>query len=588
MQKLPNEQIRDQVTAAAKSAMDAARPIYDSWAKNIQQYRLEYPWKAWKKLDHQSKIPLSKVSTKVRYASNSFKRALTENKSEWFVLKAMTPEGEAVIKYMRKIVDDILDREKFPRTLKKALKLGLLCSGPVGRVVPLLGKGEAPYRGYCSVEAVDPRSWIRDPSGRNRFGIEIRVEDYSDLEERAADYGYDLEELEKLKGGGSWSANHPNYDAMKQAAAMADLTSVFDALARPIVLMDYWGPLWDSQKQRVSKFANVTIANGFSTLRVKDDPYGDGKGTVVYGDIEEELSSPYGKSFVADMIPLFEAQTRLFNLGMDAIAEATFTAGAVNVDVLENRSDLSEGKTPGMLLAVHGNPHEVYAKMESGEVAQTWFPMFNTLDKEIQVSSLVPEGAVMGAPDQNATQSKTLGEFQYKSQSANSVLRDTAIELEDNFLEPLIQRLCDFVGRYVSLQDPAVLKLLTKELGPDAQNPQALRMIEQALREPLVVRVRGVSAFMQSQEELQNAMAVLHAANGMAPGIVDSEKAARRIVSLANLDPDDYLFTKEEAAQHQQEQAQQQQQQMAMAQQQAAQQQQGQMLQSAMAGGGTQ
>lgn len=236
-------------------------------------------------------------------------------------------------------------------------------------------------------EIVRQEDFFPDPTGSNRYKIQVIEMDYYDLVEMAKQRPdvYQMEVIETL------AANDNSDQKYKKARETDQNVPVWHNRKR-ITIIECWGTFLDKDGSALYEDSVCAITEAGDVIR-KPAPIDnwDGEDPFVVCPIVRVPNSVWHRAIMDASTKINLAQNELFNLMLDGGIMAVFGIKQIRMNWLENPEEVDDGIAPGQTLSVNNTAPpgaKVLERVDTGAVSQEALSMFNLIDREGQSSSL--------------------------------------------------------------------------------------------------------------------------------------------------------------------------------------------------------
>ena len=588
--KLNESEIVAQINARFKAGLDESLSLRETWKANWRAYNNDYddigllPW--------QCAVTLPLISRAVNAIAASVKDASIKGAKEWYDISGKSPFGDLVAPIYTALIRHNLDECRFSTLIEPHIVSALLTCSPAMIVIPDFEK----WKGFCRIENVDMRCLIRDPSGRDEWICQTSVLPWATVKREGGMKQWDMLNIEYLK-----SAAPARYDSSIQQF-IQDVSPTTDLLSSNdkdhLILVDeYWGPLYDETGELAYNYAYCVVGNKEKLLFGPiEDPWGDMKSSYIDADLMPRIFGAYARSYIEDAIPVATLMNQLMRRMMDGLAYDVLRAFIIRQEDITTASleDLVDnGVQPGTLIVQRQGDGPPLMPVDTGKFPQAAFALFQILEQQFEQATGITK-TYQGLNENRGNADITLGEVQIKQANAERGLTTIAAAYEDNVLRRLVERLVRSIQMYVDLTDERVLDLIEPELqiavnktaamlreqeterlreqvgqmqGPEAAmqvgmppapleeeeghvdkgTPEwkaAMEVIQQAMNEPMNVRVSGITGVI-TKNETEGAMATFVKTALMLPGgptLLNVPKILRLSAYSSGVDPDELLI----------------------------------------------
>lgn len=549
---------------------DASDAIREIWKTNWDLYQNRFDDS--KKAEWQSRHVLATMGSLIDFLAPRFSDDLTNGDPNWAGMTFTDRRADILKPIFQKLWLHNQEGEEFLGRLESVIKSGLLAA-PVWKVYPIEGE-DAPFPGYCRIEPVDCRLFLRDHSGFKGHHIQLTPMHAEDLEKKHQEYGFDPEAVKDIVKGRSqdpMSGSSGGFGGLTTGASLtqaSDLDWVRDASRvhgfshsekyhRTVVLVEYWGPLWNGVGDMVAPYGCAVVANGRRALKVQpkqleESPYVD-------CDVVEVPFAAYGKAPAENIASLCKAETAAFRVMMDNAARSSSDITAVNRKILTARSKaaMRNGVQPGGTYEQTGEG-TLFTVQALAEFHPEMLMILEFLNQKIQAYSATPD-FVRGMPQEKG-RTVTLGEAQMKAGAAGAALKGIAGGIEKRMLQPLVEKWIRFMSARLDLSDPRVMAIAGEEIVaavnqvlsqtmmlPAPVTPEhqlyflGLKKLQDMVRSRVTVQVSGITHKLLEAEMIQKMEGLIGTAAAL-PGaieLIDVPKFLRMLAKQAGIRPDD-------------------------------------------------
>ena len=479
----------------------------------------------------QSQLNIPKVRGIVDKATATMKRALVRMK-RFYHIESETQLGVDKGFFTMLLMDYYLDQVSFAKIFSDALKVGLITSiiplkvwwnwtedteprfeqyeeaEPVMEMGLKVGENmiqrerlsrEPIVKGMLGIAPIDPyRLWVGPK--QSRF-IERATVSLAYVQELAKKGIYEKEAVERLK-----ARSYDREEAYKEAIRKHETPPKMSRFIREVDLYHYWGPLYNSKGELVSKNATLTVGDKDVLLRkAEPNPFFHTKPPIVVGTPYTVPFSTYNRGIVEDIIGIATMITELSNLIIDGAQFDALSAFEGDVDFMEHPEKLKGGLFPGIFIETKGfeNPQgkQVVRPITTGKIPQLALQVLRMLDSESQISTSVTNaqrgGSIPGVD--------TATEFQTVIGEANASLDDAARTAEETVMDDLLSRIAKTIYQY---HDDFTLPRLMEQYPQVAFQLQSMTPEERyaSMMSGFQFKARGLSIFLDKQQDLQKTM----------------------------------------------------------------------------------
>lgn len=546
-------------TVAAHQALkeDSKRarlPREEEWNKNWNLYNNYYNFRA--KAEWQSKVPISRVNTSVRFAAKLFKKGLVGSR-DFFSTKGKGQVGKLLAPHIHKIAKHHLEVGKFPSRYYTALVSGMISTPVIMKVYPkmvdveepagllfpnkgAIGQNIAPPKGRNAIGDIlgsasgrkkkrlqimfDPCSAYDihfDPFGNNMYLIHEIDMDYHDFkamvespEGRAQ--GWNPAICKEIEGGDTAKYVEEVAEASRKGQTVVH-TSV--EYRRRVRLSEFWGTLVSEKGNTMFRDSYHVVVNdkylGVSPRPIrlpgKRWPY-------VWTGIIEKPFSTWHQTMVENVSGIQVMITELVNLILDANLYASVHAFELDIDQVYDPYEFRDGVFPGKTYKKRGggqpNQGPMIRDVPLGQMPGQILEVFQALNSEYQQN--------FGFGMTNTTSGKkSATEIAKEAAQSTQFMSDIARDQEENFLEPCLDKVYDYIVAYQrEFNDPGLMDLLGDDAAAQAQiylnNKDYREYLEYA---PIEFQADGMSRMADRMKELDKVMAFINLLGNSAKAI---------------------------------------------------------------------
>lgn len=545
----------------------ASEPIRRKWDQAWGLYNNAYDFA--NKAAWQSKNFIPRINMTVRAATFIVKRALL-GPAKPYTVDGYGDFGKMIAYYIDKLAMWHLEEANYITSLTDSLHAGMLSSLMVLKVYPVYVNEDSIYfksptslptllvntpieaRKYkklkIRIDVIDPYKIHLDPTGQNKFKIQDIEMDLYDLVTLAEDKsnGFDKAEVAKIQE--SFTAQMADTTTSTEEDRSGNMPgSNNERRARTVFVQEYWGDVWSTDGKLVAR--NVTFAIANKKYLIKKPVYNkspDGCDPYVVSPVIRKPFSVWHQGFAEVVGGLQMMMTELANLMMDANLFASAKAFEVDIDQVYDPLEFTQGIVPGKTFKKRGGGFStapMIREIQIGTIAQQSLPIYQQVDREFQNGIGLNEFAMPAGRSSGSRTTAT--EVLEKSQSATTFMEEVAKTVEENVMEPLLNKIFHYVTEYlVSFDDPLILELF----GSDLASRLAVFMRNKAFRDamhkaPIKFKARGLSASVGKLRELEK-LAQLSKIIGPYPELqkkIDPDKVMRKAMEAMGWYPQDIL-----------------------------------------------
>lgn len=567
---LPPSQVVTQVKDMYNVDMMEASRIRNVRKQLWNLYTNNYDESFSSKLPSQSRQHLSTFPTSVDFLATTITEWATGHNNEW---AEFIPEEE-VARPLAPVIAQMWrynsGKEQFDQTFESNLKAGLI-TNPIWKMYPV-EDDTVPYPGYCKIEPVDARLFVRDASGFGEHCIQIVPVSTIDLQKRAVQYGFDQEAVARVlmqaKMGGTGqpfpsgtNASGTPQDQYRWVLTQCELLGIrnTEKYNRTVILLEYWGPFWNQSGDLIIPFGKTVIANGSECLLYPiPDPYRTGVSPFIDCDIVETPFSCYSKPPMQNAASTCLAETHALNMMLDNVAMAVSDVRLVwdRMFTADSAQKMSNGVPSGATLHLKGHPNDgvPIQTVTLGQFHPEIMSILDFLNAKVQESAATPD-VVRGLSDMNAKE-MTLGEARIHQAGAGNVLNGVVKGVEKRMLEPLLRLYVKYTLPRMQLFHPRMQSVCQEEIqsavemmtgaeqgapvvtkmnAPDVWNEVVAILSKMALV-PMEVRVTGISHVLQQADTMERVNMLLVFLQTIGFGtVIDPIKSSRFMTKLIGI-----------------------------------------------------
>lgn len=313
-----------------------------------------------------------------------------------------------------------------------------------------------------------------------------------------------------------------------------------------VELVAYYGPLIIDDIVKKDKYFCL-IANGEVILKEGDYPYWEPPGhhtPVVNTAVRQIPFNATGAGIGDTAKKLQRTYDSNWHLVCDQFRYAIAGLNIVDYNKLIDKGALTSGIEPGKTLEVRGNPKEVFDHVNlSSNIENQVHPVQEMLRLAIEDATGIND-AMTGAP--NARSRTTAAETNARLGGAQRTVNTIALDLEQNFLIPVLQKIFARVLQFGISElrsNPELQRVL------DESEMQELFALNEAdkmeiLNNYFKFKVSGFSSTQDKQEKLARVNELLQIANSGGPvsQLVNFTALIKLWTRLQELDDDEMLI----------------------------------------------
>lgn len=424
---------------------------------------------------------------------------------------------------------------------------GVTFEGVVGQEEELVMREGKVWR--LVVELIRPEDYYPDPTGRGLYEIHRTYKDLYEVIDMAESGEYDADAVAQLSD--SFSNSEVDSDTSRETNQNIPITTDY---RKQVEILEFWGTILDSSGNVVHRNCRATIANDEYVLRQPEpNPYWHQERPFVVAPLLRVPFSVFHKALFDHAVRLNLAMNELFNLIVDGAIGAVWGVREVQLDLIENAEDFSDGIPQGATIfkkaeAQQGVP--VMNMTPGGVVPQEAMATFQLLDREFASASMLSDTARGMIPRKDVSATAIASVDQSTSAFFDSIIAD----LEASVIRPalrlswltMLQNADDWNAADVAgCIGPSVAKFIG-EMSP------ARRYLTYA--QGCTFKVSGLSSMVARVREFQKIMSALTAITQspiltqVAYSKMSPEKLLFHILRCLNIDPDDMRMTEDEQA----------------------------------------
>lgn len=513
------------VTMLEQFSMRAVQPRRLEWDRSWNLYNMVNDFST--KAEWQSKNAIPKVNMTVRSAVFMVKRSLL-GPVKSYTIDGYGEFGKIAAFYVDKLAQMHLDNAGYITSITDSLHAGMLASLMALKVYPRYEDAydvkmdprpqpttsmvpnvtERMYKKLCiRIDPIDPYKLHLDPSGGNKYKIQEMDMDLYDLVELAKDpkNGYDKDEVNRIIE--SYKPQDQS-DVTPPEAREGTLPDSKEPPSRKTVfLQEFWGEVWDRDNKLIGRRIMYVVANRKYLVKkpVKDllTP-GCGPDPFIIAPVVRKPFSVWHQGFVEVVSGLQLIMTELLNLMVDANFFASAKAFEIDIDMVHDPNEFVNGIYPGKVFKKRGGGFSqapMIRDISIGNVSNQSLALYTAVQNEFDNGTGLSEFIQPASRSRSRT---TATEVMEKSNAATSFMEEIAKTVEENVLEPLLNKVFHYIVEYqINFDDPHSMELFDPD---DAMRFQLL-MRNPAFRSamhkaPLKFRARGLSTMVSRLREL--------------------------------------------------------------------------------------
>lgn len=556
-QEATDGEIRNDTVAAHNALREDSKrarlPREEEWNKNWNLYNNYYNFRA--KAEWQSKIPLSRVNTSVRFAAKLFKKGLVGSR-DFFSTKGYGQVGKMLGPHIHKIAKYHLEAGKFASRYYTALVSGMLSTPVIMKAYPKMVEVDEPESSLFPNKggyAGNPRQ----PQGRNAVGAilgsnngrrkkrlrimfdpcsayDIHFDPYGDNMYLIHDIDMDFHAFRSMvdspEGRASgWNpaicteveSEYTKYEDEVAEAARKGQTVVHSSTdyRRRVRLSEFWGTLVSENGGVMFRDCYHVVVNE-KYLGVSPRPIRlpGKKWPYIWTGIIEKPFSTWHQTMVENVSGIQVMLTELVNLILDANLYSSVHAFELDIDQVYDPYEFRDGVFPGKTYKKRGNgmpnASPMIRDVTLGQMPGQILEVFQALNQEYQ-ANFGFENTTPSKGKKSATQAAQ------EAQQQTQFLSDIARDQEENFMEPLLDKVYDYIIAYQrDMSDPVLTDLLGDEAATQAQIYLSRKDYREYLEyAPIKFQVDGMSRIAQRMKELDKVMAFINLLGNSAKAI---------------------------------------------------------------------
>jgi len=510
------------------------------------------------KADWQSKETLAKIFIMVESVCSFIQTALNVLKDYFDVIPVnrMDPHQKTIAFLLKQLIKFYAKSDEFVNEFIMALKYGFLSELYIQKfyfeevekytVEPNFEKtlefrggeeNELPAirqkilkRKMLRFPAVNPSYMYLDWSGRKRFIIEESKVDISDLYQLADEHKV-RPIIDRIKSKYQQRLEDVKEKQKREIVTGPEVTGRIE-----VTLHEFWGEVWDEDGKNVFRNIHFIVANEEEIL-VSPEPirFYDGESPYVIGACVEVPGSVYHKSLIEPIIGEAKLLNELVNLAFDALTSAMLNVYEINVDAVQNASDLAEGIGPNTVIQKTTN-EQVLRVEQVGKLPGEAFAGIQFIKNELEEGTAITRW-MAGFP--TASKRQTKGEVQTQTAGTSGFFAGLVQNIERNYLAPCLQKIAN---RILQFQDEFTHPRMKDLIGEQAA--QMLESMSPQERYDLInieydIKVTGISGIIQKQEDFQKVTTVMRiiARSEQMMAFIDPAELLTQLFELLNFEP---------------------------------------------------
>jgi hypothetical protein len=546
----------DTVTAHNALREDSKRarlPREEEWNKNWNLYNDYYNFRA--KAEWQSKVPLSRVNTSVRFAAKLFKKGLIGSR-DFYSTKGYGQVGKLLAPHIHKIAKYHLTAGRFPSRYYTSLLSGMLSTPVIMKIYPRMVEVEEPEsilfpnKGSTAFNMAPPkgRNAVGDilgsAGGRRKKQLRIMFDPCSAYDVHFDPYGdgvylihdidmdyFKFEAMVNSPEGRAMGWNpaicneieseYTKYEEEVAEAARKGQTVVHSSVdyRRRVRCSEFWGTL-SSEKGKLMFRDSYHVVVNEKYLGVSPRPIKLPKKAwpYVYAPIIEKPFSTWHQTMVENVSGIAVMLTEFVNMMLDSTLFSGMNAFELDIDQVYDPYEFRDGVFPAKTYKKRGggmpSQNPMIRNISLGNMPSQMVEVYQALNAEFQANfGFGQVGASKGK--KSATQAAE------EARQSLQFLSDMARDQEENFLEVALGKVYDYVIAYQrDMSDPMLTDLLGDEAATQAQiylNNKAYRDYLQYA--PVSFQADGMSRVADRMRDLDKVMAFINLLGNSAKAI---------------------------------------------------------------------
>ena len=402
-------------------------------------------------------------------------------------------------------------------------------------------------------DPVDPFDYYRDHTGRGMYELQKIRGDLDELERFPIEAGYRPRVLEEVKEGLTCAVpleESEQGERTNEPAQAVDKRLVWKGI-------EFWGDI-PAVDGRLAYRRHVATLIEDRLVRLAPFPDDDGS-AFRFSEVETLPFSEYGRGMVENVAGLARALIELSNAALDAVQYDVLRAFELDVDMVQNPSELSGGIRPGKVFSKKdeaGGGKPMLMPLQTGQLSPSVPAVFAQLERWFQEGTSVTELVQGLSPSRGFP---TAREIQARQTGSNIVFRSMAQQLEKQSLEPCI---CAIFNRMIQFKIfGAGGRIWCEEvLGAERARTFYAKVLARLVagdgtfRLNAEIRVAAITNILARSAELERLTGLLAAMRGF-PGLVNRlkmDEVAKRVIHVFGYDAESIVKTRQELEQVQQ------------------------------------
>jgi hypothetical protein len=538
---------------------------YEAW----DIYNGVYDWssKAW----WQSKSSIPEIRGAVDRATAIFRKTLLRV-HQFYNLMSESKEGRTKGQFSALLLDYWLEQSGVMEEMMQAIKVGLITGvialkvwwQQVRDVIPELVQIDEPIeefgvvtgtrqrnkvnfaektKGMFAVRAVDPFNIWMVPKSNKLYVIERQ---YTNIEEIAR------LEKEKIYEPGStdrvhqWLTSSATLKETQEARRANELVGTSSQYIRQIEIFHYWGDIFNQFGRIAMPDASFSIIGKTVVVRkARANPFFHKRPPYIIGTPYKVPFAKYNRGMVEDVFEIAKRITELTNVLIDGAFLSAMKVSDVDIDQLEDPTDVNTGLYPGKVIPRHGNMSPpgstLVTPVELGQVKQEALTVLNILHQQFDKGTLITN-AVRGQEGGGGEQTAT--EYRSNLQNAMVGLDEPSRDIETTVFEPFLDMSLKLIYQF---HDDYTLPRLIENF------PAAAAHLEEMPAEERYVtmvggfsfKARGLSSAIDQAARLGEIQQILSILANM-PGLlqrIDPDRLLEKIFATMSWNTQELLLT---------------------------------------------
>lgn len=291
--------------------------------------------------------------------------------------------------------------------------------------------------------------------------------------------------------------------------------------AESIELTYYFGPLIIDGKVKKERWGCILAEKEFLIKEWEDYPYWEPPSHEAHPYIDSAVKEvPWratGAGVGDNAVKLARMHDSNINLMNDAMRFNTIGFNIIDINALIEPDQIEEGLAPGINLKVRKKPKEVYEHVSiTSNIEKQWDPVNQKLEDAID-DQMGMSRLSLGGPTQRSR--TTAAEIRAQSQGADSRINNIAIDLEQTFLIPFLEKVLARVLQFGFSEIDSNTELAAQFTEDEKRLIKSLSAEQrlEALNTYFNIKVKGFSAETDKQETLNKLGEVLTMVNAGGP-----------------------------------------------------------------------